>query len=51
MQNGGEIQDGSKKFQPFDFGKLDYLKKVIENRFKKNTKWPNNPRCCYPLNF
>jgi hypothetical protein len=28
-----------------------YLKNIIEIVFLKNTKWPNNPRCRYPLHF
>jgi hypothetical protein len=38
MQNGGEIQDDcqtNQKFKPLEFGKLGYLKNIIENCLKK----------------
>jgi hypothetical protein len=41
-----------KKKHPLEFGKLDYLfKKYHRKLFLKDTKWPNNPRCRYPLHF
>jgi hypothetical protein len=39
------------KFQPLEFGKLDYLKNIIENRFFKKYKMAEQSKMSLPTTF
>jgi hypothetical protein len=39
------------KFQPLEFGKLDYLKNIIENCFKKKYKMAEQSKMSLPPAF